>query len=86
MSLVSMIVFIVWANHNQKLKSSCLYKSDLMIILAFIIDMLISGQATWAIIREGSRQYQREFSPHALDAIAKVCTCVHVWGSSSNSV
>ena len=80
-----MIVFLVWTIHNQKLKSSCLYKSDLLIVLAFFVGMLISGQATWAIVREGSRQYQREFSPHALDEIAKVCTCVHVWGPSSMS-
>ena len=72
--LISVISYITWVILSKRF-----HKADLMIVVALIIGILVSGQITWATVREGSRQHQSQFTLHALDIIAKVRAFIQYW-------
>ena len=74
LSLISVIGYITWVILSKRF-----HKADLMIVVALIVGILISGQMTWATVREGTKQHQSDFTPHALDFIAKVRASVQSW-------
>lgn len=74
-ALVSIVAFALWRTQSPNRKQyfqKALRPAEYIIIVAFGIGFLLSGHITWAMVLEGSKENQEDFSASQVNVIAKV--------------
>ena len=70
--MLSLLAHLIWRIRTKKPGLA-----DALTLLAFVIGLLISGQTSWAMVVEGKKEHQNEFTARQVDVLAKVIQCIH---------